>query len=132
MLKDGEYSAWFRTGQGQGTGQVFLRDGNISGGDAFISYGGTYQVEGTRFTATLTTRRHTDGRPSVFGIDEVEVKLIGSASERFASCSGEVAAVPGMMFEATLIPTGEEDQPRERKRDPQIFHLERLPKHKVR
>jgi hypothetical protein len=132
MLKDGEYSAWFRTGQGQGTGQVFLRDGKISGGDAFISYGGTYQVEGTRFTATLTTRRHTDGRPSVFGIDEVEVKLIGSASERFASCSGEVAAVPGMMFEATLIPAGEEDQPRERKRDPQIFRLERLPKHKVR
>lgn len=132
MLKDGEYSAWFRTGQGQGTGQVFLRDGKISGGDAFISYGGTYQVDGSRFTATLTTRRHTAGRPSVFGIDDVEIKLTGSASERFASCSGELAQVPGLVFEATLIPAGEETQPRQRKRDPQVLHLDRLPKHKAR
>jgi hypothetical protein len=132
MLKDGEYSAWFRTGQGQGTGQVFLRDGRISGGDAFISYGGTYEVDGSRFTATLTTRRHTIGRPTVFGIDEVEIKLTGSASARFASCSGELAQVPGVVFEATLIPAQEEAQPPKRKRDPQIFNLERLPKHRVR
>jgi hypothetical protein len=132
MLKDGEYSAWFRTGQGQGTGKVFLRDGRISGGDAFISYGGTYKVDGSRFTATLVTRRHTAGQPSVFGIDDVEIELAGIASGNLASCSGEVTQVPGMLFEVTLIPAREEDRPRVRKLDPNAFHPGKLPRHKAR
>ena len=33
MLKDGEYTAWYRTSQGQGTGRVFLSEGRISGQD---------------------------------------------------------------------------------------------------
>jgi len=72
MLKDGTYSAWFKTPRGQGTGLAHLRDGRISGGDTVISYGGTYEVDGDRFVATLTTRRHAAGQPSVFGIDEVD------------------------------------------------------------
>lgn len=74
MLKDGHYIAWFRTERGQGTGRVLLKDGKISGGDTVITYGGTYQVDGSRFTAVLTTYRHKAGQPSVFGIDEVEIK----------------------------------------------------------
>jgi hypothetical protein len=56
MLKDGHYMAWFKTERGQGTGRVLLRDGKISGGDTVITYGGSYQVDGSRFTATLTTQ----------------------------------------------------------------------------
>ena len=130
MLNDGEYRAWFRTSQGEGTGRVFLSEGRISGEDAFISYGGTYAVNGSRFTATLTTRRHTPGRATVFGIDEVEIELAGTASDKLASCSGELAQVPGMIFEAILIPAREEDHPRARERGPGFLHPQKL--HRLR
>lgn len=103
MLKDGEYLAWFRTARGEGTGVVRLAEGRISGGDTVISYGGAYEVAGDRFTATLTTRRHAAGQASVFGIDEVELKLTGRSNGTIATCSGTVDEVPGLTFEATLI-----------------------------
>jgi hypothetical protein len=126
MLKDGEYTAWFRTRLGQGTGRVFLSEGRISGEDAFISYGGTYAVNGSQFTATLTTRRHTAGRATVFGIDEVEIQLAGTASTRFASCSGELAQAPGLIFDVILIPAEQEDRPRVRTRGPDASHTQNL------
>ena len=122
MLRDGEYTAWFRTSQGQGTGRVTLSKGRISGEDAFISYGGTYAVDGNQFTATLTTRRHTPGRPTVFGIDEVEIELVGTASGRFASCSGKLPQVPGLIFEVILIPVEQEDRPSRTTRAPGTLH----------
>jgi hypothetical protein len=98
-----------------------------------ISYGGSYQVDGSHFTAVLITRRHTVGEPSVFGIDEVENKLAGTAIGNFASCSGKVKQVPGMLFQATLIPVKEEAGRRvEGKFNPADFHPERLPKGRVR
>jgi hypothetical protein len=126
MLKDGEYTAWYRTSRGQGTGRIFLSEGRISGQDAFISYGGTYTVNGSQFTATLTTRRHTAGGPTVFGIDEVEIQLVGTASDRFASCSGELAQLSGLIFEAILIPVREEDRPRVRTRVPDASPPQKL------
>ncbi len=126
MLKDGEYTAWYRTSRGQGTGRIFLSEGRISGEDAFISYGGTYAVNGSQFTATLTTRRHTAGRATVFGIDEAEIQLAGTASARFASCSGEVAEAPGLILEIILIPVSEEDRPRPRTNAPDASHLQKL------
>ena len=58
MLKDGKYTAWFRTSHGEGTGIVQLADGKISGGDSVFTYSGSYQVDDDdRFTAALTTRR---------------------------------------------------------------------------
>jgi hypothetical protein len=77
MLKDGKYAAWFRTSRGEGTGIVLLANGKISGGDSMFAYSGSYQVDDDRITATLTTRRHAAGPPTVFGIDEVDVKLTG-------------------------------------------------------
>jgi hypothetical protein len=126
MLRDGEYTAWYRTSQGQGAGRVFLSEGRISGEDSFITYGRTYAVNGSQFTATLTTRRHTAGRATVFGIDEVEIQLAGTASARFASCAGEVAQVPGMILEIILIPVSEEDRPRLRTSAPDAFHPQKL------
>jgi hypothetical protein len=122
MLRDGEYTAWYRTSQGQGTGRVVLSEGRISGEDAFISYGGTYAVNGSAFTATLTTRRHTAGGPTVFGIDEVEIQLAGTAADRFASCSGELPQLPGLIFEVILIPVAQEDRPSRRTRAPGTLH----------
>jgi hypothetical protein len=103
MIRDGRYAAWFRTSRGEGTGIVQLANGNISGGDSFFTYGGSYQIDDDRFTAVLTTRRHAAGPPTVFGLDEVEVKLAGKIRGMRASCTGIAEQAPGMTFEATLF-----------------------------
>ena len=103
MFKDGTYTAWFRTARGQGTAIVHLADGRISGGDSFFNYGGSYEIEGEHFTATLTTKRFADGPTTVFGLDEVEVKLNGVSRGTIACCTGTSAQAPDVQFEATLF-----------------------------
>ncbi|OAF16722.1 MULTISPECIES: hypothetical protein [Bradyrhizobium] len=110
MLRDGKYAAWFRTARGQGTGIVHLTDGRISGSDSFFTYGGSYLVDENRFTAVLTTRRHTEGPPTVFGPDEVEVNLSGECKGAMATCFGTAREAPDVQFEATLI-YSQEDAP---------------------
>ena len=103
MIKDGKYAAWFRTPRGEGTGIVHLANGRISGGDCFFAYGGSYEVDEDRFTATLTTRKLAAGPSTVFGVDEIEVKLVGKSNGTMASCSGTAEQAPGVVFEATLF-----------------------------
>ena len=128
MLRDGRYAAWFRTSHGQGTGIVHLTNGRISGGDSFFTYGGSYQVDDDRFTAVLTTRRHAAGPPTVFGLDEVEVKLAGSIKGTTAFCAGTAEQAPGVTFEATLF-LGQEQSPEpDRKRATLNLNVNKLPK----
>jgi hypothetical protein len=61
MLKDGTYAAWFKTPLGQGTGIAHVADGKIWGRDGVVTYDGTCEVHGDRFTATVTTKRHIEG-----------------------------------------------------------------------
>jgi hypothetical protein len=61
MLRNGSYSAWFRTPQGEGTGIVELNDGKVTGGDTVLAYTGSYVVDGDKFTACIATERHTQG-----------------------------------------------------------------------
>lgn len=103
MFKDGTYSAWFKTSLGEGTGIVHFADGMLWGRDSIISYGGSYQVDGDRFAATVTTKRHTAGHPTVFGIDEIELQLVGTAKGTIVTCQGTTDAAPGMVLEVTLI-----------------------------
>ena len=110
MLRDGKYAAWFRTPRGQGTGVVDLIEGRISGSDSFFTYGGSYRVDEKHFSAVLTVNRHTDGPPSVFGPDEVEVDLAGVCNGLVATCSGTAKEAPDVKFEATLI-YSQEDAP---------------------
>ena len=128
MLKDGKYAAWFRTSRGEGTGIVHLANGKISGGDSIFAYSGSYQVDDDRITATLTTRRHAAGPPTVFGIDEVEVRLAGKINGITASCSGTAEQAPGVAFEATLF-LGQDQSPEpDRKRATLNFDASKLPK----
>jgi hypothetical protein len=110
MLRDGKYAAWFRTPRGQGTGVVDLTEGRISGSDSFFTYGGSYRVDETHFSAVLIVNRYADGPPSVFGPDEVEVDLAGVCSGLVATCSGTAKEAPDVKFEATLI-YSQEDAP---------------------
>ena len=128
MLRDGKYAAWFRTPRGQGTGVVHLAQGRIFGSDSFFTYGGSYQVDDQRFTAVLTTRRHAEGPPTVFGPDEVEVNLTGKCSGAMATCSGTAREVPEVRFECTLIYSQEGALPADAKRAVVKLNPDKLPK----
>ena len=105
-----------------------LQNGKISGSDSTFTYCGSYEVDDDRFTAVLTTRRHAAGPPTVFGIDEVEVKLAGRVNNMTASCSGTAEQAPGMAFEATLF-LGQDQSPEpDRKRVALTFDAGKLPK----
>jgi len=103
MLRNGSYSAWFRPSQGEGTGIVTLNDGKVSGGDTVMTYDGSYLQNEDHFTASIATRRHTQGPPSVFGIDNVDLALAGKSTPTTASCIGTAKQAPAVTFEATLI-----------------------------
>jgi hypothetical protein len=103
MLRNGSYSAWYRTRLREGTGIVVLNNGKITGGDASLAYAGTYFQNGDQFSAVITTWRHTPGPPSVFDIDDVDLTLTGRSAATTASCTGTARQAPGLAFEATLI-----------------------------
>ncbi len=127
MIRDGQYAAWFRTSLGEGTGLVQLANGRISGGDSFFTYGGSYEADDDRFTAVLTTQRHAAGPLTVFGLEEVEVKLAGKIQGTTAWCTGIADQAPGVTFEATLF-LGQDASPGpDGKRTPSIPNVNRLP-----
>jgi hypothetical protein len=103
MLQNSKYSVWFRTPKGEGHGIISLMDGNLSGGDNVSSYTGTYVQAGDEFTATIAVERHSQGQPSVFGIDNVDIALSGKSTSTTASCFGTANQAPGVTFQATLI-----------------------------
>ena len=128
MLRDGRYAAWFRTSRGEGTGIVNLANGRISGGDSIFTYSGSYEVDEDQFTAALTTRRHAAGPPTVFGVDEVEVRLTGKVNGMTASCSGTAQQAPDVTFEATLFLGQDQSTEPNRKRETLNFDASKLPK----
>lgn len=129
MLKDGTYAAWFKTPQGQGTGIVHVADGKIWGRDGVMTYDGSCEVDGDRFTAMVSTKRHTEGLPTVFGDDhELKLKLTGTCAGRIATYIGTAEQFPGALLEGTLILSEQQPAvPEPRGRTPK-FNPDRLPK----
>jgi hypothetical protein len=103
MLQDGQYAAWFKTPRGEGTGILLLANGKITGCDHLLTYSGSYQVDEDRFTAVVSTRRHAEGKPTLFGIDEVQIEVAGKSTGTTASCAGAAKQAPELPFQATLI-----------------------------
>jgi hypothetical protein len=103
MLQNARYSVWFRTPAGEGYGVVSLMDGDVSGGDNISSYTGTCVQDGDKFAATIAVKRHTQGPPSVFGVDNVDITLSGKSTPTMASCFGTANQAPGTILQATLI-----------------------------
>jgi hypothetical protein len=101
MLRNGSYSASFRTSLGAGV--LVLNDGKVTGDDTVLAYSGRYFQNGDQFSAAVTTRRHAQGQPSVFGIDEVDLTVNGKSTLTTASCTGTAKQAPGLTFEATLV-----------------------------
>ena len=126
-LLEGDYSVWFRTPGGTGTALVRLKGGRISGGDAFIDYEGRYRLDGKNFEAVINTKRHTDGPPTWFGIDEVLIRVSGKSTGRIAAGAATVDQCPGLPLDITLMWI--EDEPPKRYIDYSKveLHPERLP-----
>jgi hypothetical protein len=103
MLSDGHYSAWFRIPHKEGMGVVTLANGKLIGRDAVIAYSGSYVQQGDTFTATIATKRHSEGNYAIFGIDEVEIELVGTSKTTTASCKGKVKQRPEVPFEVVLV-----------------------------
>jgi hypothetical protein len=127
MLEDGKYVAWFKTALAQGTGVVNLANGQITGEDTVIAYSGSCEQDGDYFTAVVHTRRYCAGQPSVFGIDEVELKLEGRSAGQMVVCKGTAEQAPGLIFEATLIRSRDQTPAKEDNRDVPAFDPTRLP-----
>jgi hypothetical protein len=108
MLRNGSYSAWFRTSLREGTGIVELKDGKVTGGDPVFTHSGSYFQNGDKFSASLTTRRHTLGQPSVFDIDNVDLTVTGKSTPTTACCTGTAKQAPGLAFEAIFVRIADE------------------------
>jgi hypothetical protein len=129
MLKEGTYTAWYKTPRGEGTGTVHVEGGKISGGDSAFNYSGSYEFTAEGFTATITTKRYREGpHTTVFGLDEVELQLTGTVRGGMAWCSGRSKQAPDLQFEGILF-LGEEDKPKpNRQRPVGNLNPDRLPK----
>jgi len=129
MLKDGTYAAWYKTPLDQGTGIVHVADGQIWGRDSLMTYHGSCQVDGDRFTATVSTKRHTDGRLTVFGVeDELTLDIEGNCPGKIATYTATAQQVPGMVLHGTLILTEQQAPAPDRVEPRRAFNPDKLPK----
>ncbi len=129
MLKDGTYAAWYNTPLDQGTGIVHVADGQIWGRDSLMTYHGSCRVDGDRFTATVSTKRHTDGRVTVFGVeDELTLDIEGNCPGKIATYIATAQQVPGMVLQGTLILTEQQSPVLERPEPRPAFNPDKLPK----
>src|SRR5258707_15252257 len=102
MLADGIYSVHFETLAGEGDGVVVVTGDKIRGGDATFAYFGTLTQTDNGFTAHLETKRHAEGRASVFNMEPVHIHLTGKSEGQNAVCTGTAVEVPGLIFKAVL------------------------------
>ena len=129
MLKDGTYAAWYKTPFDQGTGIVHVADGQIWGCDSLMTYHGSCKVDGDRFTAIVSTKRHTDGRATVFGVDdELTLQIEGTCPGRIATYIATAEQAPGLLLEGTLILRDQQTSAPESVERRPPFSPDRLPK----
>jgi hypothetical protein len=102
MLADGIYSVHFETPAGQGDGIVVVAGEKLRGGDASFVYYGLLEQTNNGFSIQIETKRHSEGRASVFNMDSVHINLIGKSEGLNAVCTGTAEEVPGLIFKAVL------------------------------
>lgn len=127
MLKDGTYAAWFKTPLGQGTGIAHIADGQLWGSDSIMSYKGSCDVDGDRFTATVSIKRHTEGHATVFGVDDLSLKIAGTCVGKVATFVGTADQAPTVLLEGMLIFSEQQPAP-EANKPRSMLSPSRLPK----
>jgi T3SS negative regulator,GrlR len=102
-MKEGLYSVRFQTPLWAGAGVVFLHGkGNLRGGDTAMWYRGGYSVVDGKLQATVAVARHSPGMPSVFGLEKVDITLVGTTTDTTAQATGSAPQAPGLSFSAAL------------------------------
>ena len=104
MLLNGLYSITFKAGsEGPiGSGVVVLHNGVLLGGDDALLYTGSYQHSEGRFQATVRTSRHTENRPSLFGLDKSTMSFAGKVVRDGATAFGASTEAPSVTLEVSL------------------------------
>ena len=103
MLPDGRYSVWFKTALADGVGLVEIANQRLCGRDTVIEYSGSFVQVGNRFTAKISTRRHSAGQPGILGLDELDIEFEGTSRKTTAACCGRVLQLPHIPLEVVLV-----------------------------
>lgn len=94
-----------------------------------MTYHGVCKIDGERFTATVSTKRHTDGRATIFGVDdELTLEIEGICAGKIATYTATTAKVPGVVLQGTLIRTEQPSPAPERTAQIPAFNPDKLPK----
>lgn len=104
-MKEGLYKIEFQTPLGTGTGVVYLRDGQLWGGDAEAYYIGSYRVTDEEIVSHVSIDRHSgnpDLTPFIFGFDKVSIKLTGRAVLGTIMATGTSDQAPDVRFDCVL------------------------------
>lgn len=104
-LPTGLYKVAFKSSYGTDYGVILLlEDGKLRGGDSGMAYVGTYEQEGSLFTAQVSVTQHRDlgGVVSIIGYNDVVIEMSGLTDDATAKLRGTSSQVPGVRFDATL------------------------------
>ena len=84
-------------------------NGQLSGGDTTFSYTGNWKRDGEQFKITVFAKRIAPGPPGVFGMDELDIIVVGHSHDGVsASCAGFAKQSPGLKLEVTLVRIGDD------------------------
>lgn len=100
---EGLHKVEFGTPYGTGAGVIWLKDGNVHGGDSSMYYVGTYSVSGDKITGRFIVKKHTSGQ-SVLGQDTSQVNFTGTITGTSAMLSGNPVGLPNVVLKVKLTP----------------------------
>ena len=101
-MRSGLYKVHFQTQIGSGAGVAVLDDGRLLGGDSSMSYIGSYTEKDGTLTAHVRVDVHTEGLPSVLGINRANLELRGRIQGDSITMDGSAAEASGVSFQAIL------------------------------
>jgi len=88
-----------RYGVQEGAGVMVLEAGRLFGGDSSFSFIGSYAVKGEKLLAKVRVKRHSEYLPNIFGIEECDLVITGTAESTQLRLIGEVVGQPGAVIQ---------------------------------
>ena len=102
-MREGLYRVSFETDRGAGFGVVYVKNGQLRGGDSGFYYVGTYEETNGHLTAQIVTQRHgTEGPASVFGLERAHITFTGLVTGEIAKMTATAKEAPGVTLKASL------------------------------
>jgi hypothetical protein len=106
-MRNGVYRAWIKGPNGNATGIVVLKDGDIFAADPRFAFNGRYSEQAGRITATIAATRLYYDLPAghLPDLDFFHLRLDGAAGREFAQTIGSIDEVPDfpLSFECAFL-----------------------------